>query len=194
MKDTLTLGKKIYPNRCQILLIVKGGSKIITDWDPGLPREAFSDEKSQEIRGICVAILSRMDQIMHHELSPEKNGQFTAELEGLGGRLIELGVYPRIHCGRPKEDFQNPVVMTEWVAGSFLYQYTGYTPPTSSEARMISSEYATGTIANSQFTAYLVPSETLHRKIIDFSIAEWAGINTMHYLSVDPSELELSIV
>ena len=89
----------------------------------------FSNPRSAQIREVSVAIVRKLDTLLHDPevaRSQDRQSQLYAELEMHGGQLIELGIGPNMHVGKPQEAFQaDPVVMAEYVAGQ-LYETTGH--------------------------------------------------------------------
>ena len=98
---------------------------------PWQPTKEFylSNPRSAQLREIGVAIVRKLDALLHDPevaQNQDRQSQLYAELEIHGGQLIEMGIEPHMHVGKPQEAFQaDPVVMAEYVAGQ-LYETTGH--------------------------------------------------------------------
>lgn len=108
---------------------------MASEQDPRIgwrPTKEFllSGPRSAQIRDVCVGIVRRLNALLYDPAvgkSSDRQSQLYAELEAQGGKLIELGIEPEMHVGKPFEEFQaSPVITAEWVAGQF-YRATGVT-------------------------------------------------------------------
>lgn len=119
---------------------------------PWRPNADFflSDPRSAELREVCIGIVTRIEDLSEDpETRDNEERKLTlyAELELLGGRLIEMGIEPNMNEGLPQSTYQaSPVISAEWLAGQ-LYEFTGHTVTPISDVIRIIEEFDESEIA-----------------------------------------------
>lgn len=106
----------------------RGSDEGQRHWRPNA--EFFlSNPRSAELRDVCIGIARRVEDLIYNpEVTENRDRQLTiyAELEMLGGKLIEMDISPEMNTGLPLEVYKsNPVTTAEYIAGQ-LYPFTGH--------------------------------------------------------------------
>lgn len=113
---------------------------------PWRPNKDFylSNPRSREIRGACLLALQGLERLMNDpEVAKDsaKKSELYAQIEVQNGKLIELGIRPEMHVGKPEEDFKaNPVMTAEYLAGQ-LFDLMGIQIPSETEIVPIIQEH-----------------------------------------------------
>jgi hypothetical protein len=83
-----------------------------------------SNQRSARLREVSLGIVKRSEKLLHDpevEADPSQRSTLYAELEMLGGTLIEMGIKPKMNMGLPLETYQaDPVIATEYLASQLL--------------------------------------------------------------------------
>lgn len=126
-----------------------------------------SDPRSKEIREVCIPAISALKQLLY-DSEVGKNSELRlslySQLEKVNGRLVELGIKPGMHLGKPLEAFQgNSITAAEFLA-SQLIPLTGRNIPSESDVMPIIEEFTEKKSGN----ARILDSQTLPGKANDF--------------------------
>lgn len=119
------------------------GQEEPTFWKPDISFYQ-SDPRSKEIREICIPAINALNRLLHDPgvgKDSELRLSLYSQLEEVNGRLVELGIRPGMHLGKPLEAFQgNSVTAAEFLA-SQLIPLTGRNIPSESDAAPIIEEF-----------------------------------------------------
>lgn len=157
--------------------------------EPWRPTKDFylTNPRSAELREVGLGIVRRLDALLHDPKvseDQEKQSQLYAELEAQGGRLIELGIEPDMHVGKPEEAFKSsPVTMAEYVAGQ-LFETTG--------AQVISERDISSTVQEmsetSSGSAHFIKGENVTPRLRDFMVMRSMVNVGYHFFGAQPEE------
>ncbi|HJZ05865.1 MAG TPA: hypothetical protein VJ327_08490 [Patescibacteria group bacterium] len=155
-------------------------------WNP-TKEFLLSEPRSAEIREVCVGIVRRLDALLHDPEvagSQDRQSQLYAELEMQGGHLIELGIKPGLHVGKPLEAFQSsPVTMAEYVAGQLIEQ-TGANVVSESAAMPIIQEMSEAQSGS----AHLISGKNITPKLRDFMVMRSIVNVGYRFLDAEPED------
>src|SRR5687767_8056251 len=103
-----------------------------------------STPRSKEIRDVCVQIVERAKELVNDPdvvNNPDEQSTLYAEIEALGGRLIEMGIKPDMNTELPKDTYRkSPVKTMEWIAGQLLPE-TGHRFVSQADVLPIAQEF-----------------------------------------------------
>lgn len=156
---------------------------------PWQPTKEFylSNPRSAQLREVGVAIVRKLDVLLHDPevaQNQDRQSQLYAELEMHGGQLIELGIVPHMHVGKPQEAFQSdPVVMAEYVAGQ-LYETTGHQVVSETQAMPIVEEFSEAQSGR----AHLLSGKNLPNKLKDFMVMRSMVNVGYRFLDAEPED------
>jgi len=146
-----------------------------------------SDPRSAEIRKVCIGIVRRLDNLLHDpkvDQNQDIQSQLYAELEAHGGKLIELGIEPNMHVGKPLEAFKSSAVtMTEYVAGQ-LYETTGHTVVSETAAMPIIQEMSEAQSGS----AHVISGRNITPKVRDFMVLRSMVNVCYRFLDAEPED------
>jgi hypothetical protein len=86
-------------------------------------KEQFAaNPRSHELRQICTALFAVVQELttMVDVSDPQREEHLRELLDHIHQRLGDLGIIPGLHAGEPIENFADPVVMAEYVAGAAI--------------------------------------------------------------------------
>ncbi|MDO8638938.1 MAG: hypothetical protein Q7R43_05155 [Candidatus Daviesbacteria bacterium] len=153
-------------------------------WQPTI-EFYLSNPRSAQLREIGIAIVRKLDALLHDPevaQNRDRQTQLYAELEIHGGQLIELGIKPNMHVGKPLEAFQSdPVVMAEYVTGQ-LYETTGHTVVSETAVMPIiqeMSEVQSG-------PAHVISGKNITPKLKDFMVMRCMVNVGYRFLNAEP--------
>ena len=163
------------------------GSDYSKTYTPGYDfsptRDFFNDEASQHIRMVCIAVISKIHNLVNFRIAPNTFRQLQAELEELQETLLALGIEPNMNLGIDVRD--DPTKLAQWIASQLL-PYTGRGRLSSSlNSERIAQEFAQESIRWNGVSIYPLFNKDVPDPLIDGIIIQWVLINSAHYLAVD---------
>lgn len=132
---------------------------------PWKPDAAFyeSDPRSKEVRATCVPAINSLNKLIYDPLVRADAGlrsSLYSQIQEANNRLVELGVSPSMHEGKPYEYFKsNPVVASEFLAGQ-LANIMGNTIPSESDAMAIIEEFSEGDMFGGKLVGEGAPAKS----------------------------------
>lgn len=139
-----------------------------TGWKPDI-KFYRSNPRSNTIRETCIPAIDALDRLLHDPKVTEYSefrSSLYSQLEMVNGKLVELGIKPGMHLGKPLADFQtNPVTAAEFLAGQ-LIPLTGRSIPSETEVMPIIEEFTEKKVGN----ARVIDSQSLPDKAHDFRV------------------------
>ena len=144
--------------------------QALPSWQPTV--EFYKgDPRANEIRTVCLGVLEKMRKLLGDpEVMENREVQqnLYAVLELDEGRLIELGVKPRMHVGKPLSFFQSsPLHAAQFVAGQ-LMQKTGEDLTSEKDIVPLVEEFSEERFNEGEII--VIKSRNMPDKVTDFAI------------------------
>ncbi len=143
-----------------------------SNWRPNISFYR-SNPRSNAIRETCIPAINALDRLLRDPgvgKNPDLRSSMYSQLEEANGKLVELGIEPGMHLGKPFGAFQASSVTAAEFLASQLIPLTGRSIPSEADVMPIIEEFTEEKAGN----ARIVDSQTLPDKAQDFRVVRGA--------------------